>query len=183
MLLENYIQTAKKQYEFKIGVAGPIPEGFADTLETALQKFKGTISPGKKTPIQKRPLDFPQLDNVEITYYEATLDYPTTPQIMREYVGNCCNIDQAHVIVRNVNEPQEAYQDAQQDAPYETKLEAEDMGGESAQEEVGTSRVMSLLAELEKARNERDIDPVDGAPKGESADISTEENTKSVVGG
>lgn len=183
MLLENYIQSAKKQYEFKIGVAGEVPEGFADRLEMAMQKFKGTLTPGKKTPIQKRPLDFPQLDNVEITYYEATLDYPTTPQIMREYVGNCCNIDQSHVIVRNLNEPQEAYQEEDSDTAYETKLETEDMGGESAQANVGTDRVMSLLAELEKARNERDVDPVDGAPKGESQDIKNEENSKSVIGG
>lgn len=184
MLLENYIQTAKKQYEFKIGVAGELPEGFADNLEMALQKFKGTLTPGKKTPIQKRPLDFPQLDNVEITYYEATLDYPTTPQIMREYVGNCCGIDQSHVIVRNANEPQEQYQEDTEDDAYETRLETEDMGGDpKAQDEVGTSRVMSLLAELEKARNERDIDPVDGAPKGESKDIGDTENNKSVVGG
>ena len=183
MLLENYIQSAKKQYEFKIGVAGELPEGFEDRLETALQKFKGTVSPGKKTPIQKRPLDFPQLDNVEITYYEATLDYPTTPQIMREYVGNCCSIDQAHVVVRNANEPQEQYQEDGDEIAYETKLETEDMGGESGQAEVGTDRVMSLLAELEKARNERDVDPVDGAPKGEQADIKNEENSKSVIGG
>ena len=57
------------------------------------------------------------------------------------------------------------------------------MGGESAQANVGTDRVMSLLAELEKARNERDVDPVDGAPKGESQDIKNEENSKSVIGG
>ena len=48
-------------------------------------------------------------------------------------------------------------------------LATEDMGGESAQESVGDSRVMNLLKELEVARKEREIDPMAGAPKGETA--------------
>ena len=56
------------------------------------------------------------------------------------------------------------------------------MCGESAQEAVGTNRVMDLLKELETARKEREIDPMDGAPKGESADIKDTENSKAVIG-
>jgi hypothetical protein len=53
---------SKKTYEFKIGVAGPLPESFTDRLETCLRKYNiSNITSGKKTPIQERPLDFPQL--------------------------------------------------------------------------------------------------------------------------
>ena len=41
---------------------------------------------------------------------------------------------------------------------------------------------MDLLKELETAPKEREIDPMEGAPKGESADIGDTENTKAVVG-
>jgi len=175
---------SKKTYEFKIGVAGPLPEGFADNMETILKKFNVVqMSSGKKTPIQERPLDFPQLQNMEITYFETELEYPTTTQVLQEYVGKCCGIDQAYIIVRNANDPREEYQAMKDDAPYVSKLETEDMGGESAQDNVAGSRVMSLLKELETAQKEDKHSGAEGAPVGESSDITDDENTKAVVGG
>jgi len=56
------------------------------------------------------------------------------------------------------------------------------MGGESAQEQAGENRVMDLLKELEVARKERAIDPVDGVKAGDSKDISPEEYVKSPIG-
>jgi|TARA_B110000977_G_scaffold48439_1_gene65822 hypothetical protein len=148
---------SKKTYEFKIGVAGVLPEGFIDRMETALQKYN-VIKMGspKKTPIQERPLDFPQLQNTEVTYYEAEVEYPTTPQVLQDYVGKCCGIDQSYIIVRNMNDPREDYQDIKDTAPYEAMLTKEDMAGDSAQADVGENRVMSLLKELETARKESD---------------------------
>jgi hypothetical protein len=61
-------------------------------------------------------------------------------------------------------------------------LTTEDMGGESGQESVGNNRVMDLLKELEKARKEKDNDPMEGAPVGESKDIDDSENAKSPIG-
>ena len=174
---------SKKTYEFKIGVAGPLPEGFEDTLETIFKKFgANNLTSGKKTPIQERPLDFPQLQNMEVTYFELGVEYPTTSQVLQEYVGKCCGIDQAYIIVRNINDPREEYQEIKDDAPYETMLTKEDMGGESAQENVAGSRVMSLLKELETARKETEHSGTEGAPVGESNDIDDSENTKSTIG-
>jgi hypothetical protein len=181
---KDILTESKKTYSFKIGVAGPLPEGFVDNMETALKKYKVlNMTAGKKTPIQERPLDFPQLQNMEVTYYEAEVEYPTTSQVLQEYVGRCCGIDQAYVIVRNMNDPREEYQETKDDAPYETMLDKEDMGGESAQQDVGTNRVMDLLKELETARKENEHSGAEGAPVGESSDIGDVENTKAVVGG
>jgi hypothetical protein len=153
---KNILIESKKTYQFKIGVAGPLPEGFEDHMETSLKKFKVlNMSSGKKTPIQERPLDFPQLQNMEVTYFETELEYPTTSQVLQEYVGKCCGVDQAYIIVRNANDPREEYQKPDDTAPYEAMLTKEDLGGESAQKSVGENRVMDLLKELEKARKER----------------------------
>jgi len=182
---KEILTESKKTYEFKIGIAGPdcTPE-CVSTMETALKRYKVVnLSPGKKTPIQERPLDFPQLQNMEVTYFEAELEYPTTSQVLQEYIGQCCGIDQAYVIVRNMNDPREEYQETKDDAPYETMLDEEDMGGESAQQDVGTNRVMDLLKELETARKENEHSGAEGAPVGESSDIGDVENTKAVVGG
>ena len=174
---------SKKTYEFKVGIAGELPEGFQDHMETALQKFKlVSSSAGKKTPIQERPLDFPQLQNMEVTYFEVETEYPTTVQTLQEYLGQCCNISQSHIIVRNPNEPQELYQEMKDDAPYEAMLTKEDMGGETAQDNVAGARVMSLLKELETARKENEHSGAEGAPVGESKDIDDSENTKSTIG-
>ena len=95
---------------------------------------------------------------------------------------DCCEISHAHIIVRGENDPVERQQSEKSDEPYESILNTEDMGGESAQQDVAGARVMDLLKELETARKEREIDPMEGAPKGESADIGDTENTKAVVG-
>ena len=84
--------------------------------------------------------------------------------------------------MRGEFDPIERQQSEKTDEPYEAKLTTEDMGGESAQGEVGGARVMDLLKELETARKEREIDPMEGAPTGESKDIGDTENTKAVVG-
>ena len=180
---KEFLTESKKTYEFKIGVAGPLPEGFQDRLESALQKFSLlNVSSGKKTPIQERPLDFPQLQNMEVTYFEAEVEYPTTSQVMQEYVGDCCVVPQSHIIVRNANDPREEYQETKDDAPYEAMLTTEEMGGESAQDSVGENRVMELLKELEKVREENKHSGAEGAPVGESQDIDDTENTKSPIG-
>lgn len=181
---EQYLTESKKTYEFNIGVAGELPDGFEDMLETSLKKFNiVNMSAGKRTPIQERPLDFPRLQNCEVTFFEVEVDYPTTPQVLQEYVGTCCGIDQAYIIVRNINDPREEYQKPKDNTPYESVLNTEDMGGESAQDDVAGPRIMNLLKELEVARQERDMDMTGGVTAGKTKDIQNVENSTSVVGG
>ena len=153
---EKYLAESTKTYPFKIGVAGDLPEGFADTLETALQKFVVVkMGNGKKTPIQKRPLDFPALENERTTYFETELQYPTTTQVLQQYIKTYTNLPESHIIVRNPNEPQEEYQAEKSDAPYEAKLNSAYEDSKDEQKSAGSMRVMELLKELEKARKER----------------------------
>ena len=178
----EYLAESKKVYAFKVGVAGELPEHFEDMMETCLQKYGvGKMSSGKKTPIQERPLDFPQLENMEVTYYEVELMYPTTSRVLQEYIGSCCTVPQSHIIVRNPDEPQEQYQQEKTDEEYTAMLTQEELGGESAQENAGPNRVMDLLKELETARKERDNDYVGEAPAGDSKDIGDAENSKAVL--
>ena len=177
--LKEYITESKKTYEFKVGIAGDIPEDFEKNLRTAMEKFHVVnMSAGKKTPIQERPLDFPQLQNMEVTYFEVEVNYPTTQAILQEYVGQQCCVEQSHIIVRNANEAQEIEQQemAKQPETYTPKIGSEIEEGESAQESVGDSRVMSLLKELETARKE-------AGDKTYNMENQTEaQNNKSAVG-
>ena len=180
---KDFLTESNKTYKFFIRVAGDLPEGFENKLKVNLGKFDlvGVTGP-KRTPIQERPMDFPQLQNMEVHHFEAEVKYPTTSHHLEHYLVDNCAVPHSHIIVRGENDPIEEQQAEKADTTYESILNTEDMGGESAQESVGGNRVMDLLKELEVARKEREIDPVDGIKPGESSDITNEENAKSVVG-
>jgi hypothetical protein len=161
----EHLNEAKKTYSFKVGVAGDLPEGYADHLEMVLQKFKvENMSAGKRTPITERPLDFPQLQNTHVHYYDVELGYPTTPQVLQQYIAMNCNLEESYVIVRDPSAPQEQYQDSKgmigerdPDSVYTANL-GSDMESAVPNPEVtsGGGRVMALLKELEKTRAERE---------------------------
>lgn len=180
--LNEYLIESTKTYPFKIGVAGDIPDGFNEKLRTALEKYSiATLSAGKKTPIQKQPLDFPQLENQEVTYWDVEVKYPTTDALLREYLSNICTVDEANIVVRNPNAiiPEHDNNPTERNDTYEVMLTKEDLGGPDAQADVGGNRVMELLKELEAARKER------GENKdGFKAEATKEEpqNTKSAMG-
>ena len=155
----EHLNEAKKTYSFKVGVAGDLPDGYADHLESVLQKFKVEgMSAGKRTPITERPLDFPQLQNVHVHYYDVELAYPTTPQVLQQYIAMSCGIHESHVIVRGEGEPQEEYQDkSNYDKVYDPSLGTDLTDAEAdAQTKVAGNRTMDLLKELEGVRAERE---------------------------
>jgi hypothetical protein len=152
--LRELLIESKKIYQFKIGVAGDLPEKFNEKLRNALEKFEVvSLSAGKKTPIQETPTDFPHLKNMEVTYWDAELSYPTVDPVLREYLGQFCSVHESRIVVRN---PNATIIDADESGEYEVLLTKEDMGGDpDAQKTVGSSRIMDLLKELETVRKEK----------------------------
>jgi len=180
----EYLTESKKTYKFLVRIAGELPESATEKLKSYLEKFQVvSVSNPKRAPITETPMDFPQLQNVEVHTWEVEVTYPTTREVMQEYLVQQCDVNKTHLNVRAEGDPIEEYQQSTEDnQPYEALLNTEDMGGESAQADVGGNRVMDLLKELEIARKEREIDPVESVTPGESKDISNEENAKSPIG-
>lgn len=155
---KDILTESKKTYKFIVRVANDLPKDCMERMEQALGKFDLiNLSSPKRTPIQERPLDFPELQNTYIHTFEAEVNYPTTTQVLHNYLTSTCDIAPGHMIVRAEGEPLEVTQEPVKESPYEAMLNTEDMGGESAQESVGENRVMDLLKELETARKERDF--------------------------
>lgn len=176
---KEILTESKKTYKFKIGVAGVLPEGFQDRMETALKRFGLlNINSGKKTPIQERPLDFPNLTNTEVTYWDVELGYPTTDLVIKEYLGQVCSVHESKIVVRTPGSPIEREENKKENAVYEPLLTNEELGGETAQNSVGNSRIMELLKELETARKERNDQ--DGFKM--EAVKEEPQNTKSAIG-
>lgn len=179
----EFLTESKKTYAFKIGVAGPLPQDFQERLQMGLKKYDvASLSKGKKTPIQERPLDFPNLQNMEVTYFETEVHYPTTVQVLHEYLSQLCSVHRAHIIVRSATEPQELYQAQPESDTYETLLTKEELGGVDGQGSAGSNRVMELLKELEQVRKEREHEPAGAVKPGDGKKMDDKHNTKSVIG-
>lgn len=179
--LGDYLTENKKTYKFKVSVAGELPEGFESKLKTAMEKYRVvSFTKGKKTPIQEKPLYFPNLENVEVTFFEVEVHYPTTDYILQDYIAKNCTVPATRIVVKNQNNPGEKIKDFTENEIYEPLLTKEDMGSPSAQENVGQSRVMELLKELEAARKERNDVPDSGFKLETKKEES--QNTKSTIG-
>jgi hypothetical protein len=108
---KEHLNESKKQFNFKIKIAGEFTTEQEDHLKSALDKFAVTgFKKSGKTPIQELPLDFPQVKNCEVSIYEVILDYPTTQFELTEYISNECSISKSHLAVRRPGEPSEEYQ-------------------------------------------------------------------------
>lgn len=108
---KQHLTESKKQYDFRIKIAGDCDSDTEKNLKTCLEKY--TVSSFKKagtTPIQELPLDFPQVKNCEVHIYEVVLDYPTTQFELTEFIAQQCKITKNRLAVRRPGEPLEEYQ-------------------------------------------------------------------------
>ena len=174
---KQYLTESAKSYDYKIKVAGAPKDIDKTRLETALQKFElAKMSAGKTTPIQKLPLDFPQLSNESVTIFDVTTNYPASVREMKEYIADYMNISPACVVVRKPNEPSEEYQEQMEVAKtseYKNKLqdiEYKDAPKVNAEDFHSSKANMSLLKELLKDREDKKDQPK------EKENISTKED-------
>ena len=174
---KHYLTESTKSYDYKIKVAGAPKDIDKTRLETALQKFElSKMSAGKTTPIQKLPLDFPQLSNESVTIFDVTTNYPASVREMKEYIADYMNISPARVVVRKPNEPSEEYQEQMEVAKtseYKNKLqdiEYKDAPKVNAEDFHSSKANMSLLKELLKDREDKKDQPK------EKENISTKED-------
>lgn len=175
---KKILAESKKTYKFKLGLAGTLPENIKDTLTQALNKYECIdLSKGKKSPIQERPLDFPKLQNMEVTYFDAELAYPTTPEILEQYVSLITKMPITHVIARTAAQHAD-YPIDKKEEPYKAKLETElEQADKKAQDHVGQKRVLELLKDLEKNKKEITMAKEDSKNKKEKQLQDREEKT------
>ena len=146
----------EKKYSFKIKVAGELPEHFEDTAKAALQKYQvASFNKGKTTPIQSKLVDFPTLENMQITVFDIDLDYPTTSQVLTSYVAEHTGVDLCCIRVRSLKEEEESEINAKNLIDGDTgALLNQDYTKENNQNLVGDKHVTSFLKELAKVSKE-----------------------------
>lgn len=152
---KEYLLESKQNYEFKIKIVGDVDKEQADKLESALVRFKvESFSEGKRTPIQKSQVDFPDYENTEVTIFDVSLAYPATSNQLRDIVAAALDITHDEVKIRNTKE--------QEEDELNAKYEQNNLSGEANlgkpydksdhQDIVGDKHTMSLLKELNKTK-------------------------------
>lgn len=108
---KEHLAESKKTYSFRAKVAGDFSKDQEKAMESLLSKWQiGSFKKTGSTPVQEVPLDFPKIKNAEVSIYEFTLAYPTTQFELTEYLSSGLGVTQDRLVVRNPNEPTEAYQ-------------------------------------------------------------------------
>lgn len=172
---KKFLSESKKQYEYRIKVAGDLDKDFGSKLESCLGKYEvAKMSAGKTTPIVELPLDFPHLKNEQVTIFDLTTNYPASQNEMRELVADRMRIAPNYVVVRKPNEPTEEYQEetkVKEKSEYKTRLhdiEYTDAPKIKGEEFHSTNANMSLLKELLKDRKDQDFEKLEKAQEQQS---------------
>lgn len=109
---KDYLAESKKQYNFKVKVAGEFTPEQEKKMKSCLERYTlGSFKKVGKTPIQELPLDFPQVKNCEVNIFEVVVDYPTTSFELTEFLSSELGVGKQCLVVRNPNEPSEQYQE------------------------------------------------------------------------
>ena len=165
----EYLAESKKVYSFKVKVAGDIPENFEKDLKERLEKHKViTFAKMKTTPVQKTPLDFPELTNKEVTTFDVVLEYPVTaPEISSDIRD--MGVEESCYRVRGSGEPSEIDQLTLDDEPSEepilTVSEYKDSDKVKHKDYFGDDFNKSFLKDLAKTAKERTKEPGKGEYK------------------
>jgi len=187
----EYLTESKKQYDFRIKIAGDMTAEKEDTMKRLLGRFtnENTLTGFKKskTPIQAVPLDFPQVKNCEVNIYEITLDFPTTQFELTEYLATELGIGKQYLVVRRPGEASEEYQTPAEEREGALLLDPDYKESPNAQfenfygDKYNTGFVKELNDILKLQRKERGEEiPTEGAAK---YNTDAEPNNKSLFGG
>ena len=155
-LFNEYLAESVKEYKFKVKLAMKAEPELMDVIERVLGKYdvKDITSP-KTTPIQEHPMDFQNLRNSEVSIFEITLTYPSTPQVVHSDLVNLAGLPGNHVVVINSDHPEEIAREEAvkvQDGEYKPALGTDYEDGEAPEE-----AKLGFLKELEKETPEIEI--------------------------
>lgn len=105
---KKILQNSKKTYNYVLKMVHRIDDRDFAELCDYLRKYQLVeISPIKKTPIHKNPIDFIELENAEIYIVKFTLGYPVSSFILTQEIKIALACPEKYFIVRSEFEWQE----------------------------------------------------------------------------
>jgi hypothetical protein len=106
MDFKKYLAESQKVYNYRIKTASPLTSEIVAQIAAYLTKFRLlSISKPSRSILQKNPLDFSDLQNVEVYMIDVATTLPCSSYIMQQDIRNIMNIPEKYVVVRCDNEP------------------------------------------------------------------------------
>ena len=153
--LKTYITESLKSYKYTIKIAGDVDKNFIDMFKYNLNKFDPIrISDPTKTPIQKDPYGFPNLNNQSVTIIKADFRYPATEPMIQQIAQLLgYNVNMVRVITTDfddsINSEAEGYANEMKDSPILTHEEmGEQPGAKEANKAYGDSYLTSIKDQM-----------------------------------
>lgn len=101
MNLKRYLSAVERQYRYRIKTVAPVDDTAMDRIEQCIAKYRPiSIDGPKKTPIQRTPLDFHDIQNREVWIIEVVLTLPASPYVLIQDIRNALNIPERYVVVQ-----------------------------------------------------------------------------------
>jgi len=153
--LLEYLESVKKRYKCRIKLACGCSNEMLDKLERYLEKYDvESVSAPQKTILQKRPLDFPQLEMAEIYIVDFVANLPVSLQLLKTEVAELLRVSEGLVVVVNPEDPRETQDDLAKMERTEPLLTTEP-ADTTEQNSFGDKFNTNFLKELKKLSDER----------------------------
>jgi len=153
--LKTYITESLKSYKYTIKIAGDVDKNFIDMFKYNLNKFDPIrISDPTKTPIQKDPYGFPNLNNQSVTIIKADFRYPATEPMIQQIAQLLgYNVNMVRVITTDfddsINSEQVGYANEMDHNPLLLHPELEEQpGAKEANKAYGDSYLTSIKNQM-----------------------------------
>ena len=160
--LFEYIEQLKTKHEIRVKIAVPLEDGQLDKIEKHLEKYDAErITAPHKLILQKRPLDFPDLDSAEVQIIDFVAGLPVSNEVLKMEISKLLNCVERYVVVRHATDPRETQDDIAKNslqdgkagkAKLGTDYEKDEASGTPAAELSGDNYNTNLLKELKKLR-------------------------------
>ena len=153
--LLEYLESVKKRYKCRIKLACGCSNEMLDKLERYLEKYDvESVSAPQKTILQKRPLDFPQLEMAEIYIVDFVANLPVSLQLLKTEVAELLRVSEGLVVAVNPEDPRETQDDLAKMERTEPLLTTEP-AETTEQNSFGDKFNTNFLKELKKLSDER----------------------------
>lgn len=105
----EYLEESMRKYRYRVKVAVlDLTEERLELIERIFSKYEiYEMTRPKKTIIQEHPLDFYDVQNVDVTIVDITTRVPLSPYNVQQEIKVALNMPEKYVVVRNWDEPRE----------------------------------------------------------------------------
>lgn len=162
--LFEYIEQLRTKHEIRIKLACAVTDEQIDKIEKHLEKYDAErITAPHKLILQKRPLDFPDLESAEVQIIDFVAGLPVSNEVLKIEIAKLLNCVERYVVVRHADDPRETQDDIAKNALSKedkkpimgTDYDKSEENAVKPDEAFGDKYNTNLLKELKKVADDR----------------------------